>query len=253
MINVILHGAAGRMGQVVANLIAQRSDCQVVAGIDNIIGDSANFPVFPALADIDTNIKADVVIDFSHPAAVATLLPACTQHGLPCVVCTTGLDDDTQALLRETAAQTAVFQSANMSLGINLLAKLAQKAQAVLKGFDVEIVEYHHRHKLDAPSGTAYMLADAINEQAGRRFEYVYDRHERRQERSDAEIGISAVRGGSIVGRHDVLFAGQDEVVTLSHEATSRGVFANGAIAAALFVVGKKPGLYSMDNLLGDI
>lgn len=251
MINIVLHGAAGRMGHTVAQMVDARDDCRIVAGVDAVPYPEAAFPVYATLSDVKE--AANVVVDFSNPAAVVALLPLCAQRGLPCVVCTTGLPDGTIALLEDAAKHTAIFSSANMSLGINLLAKLAQRAQAVLKGFDIEIIEYHHRHKLDAPSGTAYMLAEAINKTAGEPYALVYDRHERREERPTNEIGMHAVRGGSIVGRHDILFAGQDETITLSHAAASRDVFASGAIAAALFLAGKAPGIYTMEELLGDV
>lgn len=253
MVDIMIQGAQGRMGKVLATLIQDRQDCRVVAGID-IQGQNAASLPFPVFANLEqATVHADVLIDFSHPDATAAVLPACAQKKMPCVVCTTGLNNDIQQLMREAAKETAVFYSANMSLGINLLAQLVQRAQQVLDGFDIEIVERHHHYKLDAPSGTALLLADAINEQANGRYHYVYDRHAYRQERDKDEIGIHAVRAGSIVGDHEVLFAGPDETITLAHSASSRDVFATGAIAASLFLAGKPAGMYSMKNLLGDI
>ncbi|MDL2218802.1 4-hydroxy-tetrahydrodipicolinate reductase [Ruminococcaceae bacterium OttesenSCG-928-O06] len=254
MTKIVLHGINGRMGRALCGMIAPRKDCEVVAGIDTADAPGGDVPVFPSIeAYGSSGISADVLIDFSLPAATRAALAWCGANGLPCVVCTTGLDEDTLQLLKNTAQTVAVFFSANMSLGVNLLAKLARMAQSALPGFDIEIVEKHHRHKLDAPSGTALMLADTINQQANGRYHYVYDRHSRRAARADDEIGISAVRGGSIVGEHEVLFAGPDEVVTLSHTAYSREVFASGAIAAALYLANKGPGQYSMDDFMEDL
>lgn len=248
MTDIVILGADGRMGKQLQSLIAQRDDCRVVAGVDLHANREAAFPLYTSVADIKE--AADVLIDFSNPTATAAMLPLCAQKGLPCVVCTTGLGQDVYQSMETAARFTAVFYSANMSLGINLLAQLVKKARAALPGFDIEIIEKHHRHKLDAPSGTALLLADAVNQQAGGAYHYVYDRHAVRRPRDANEIGISAVRAGSIVGEHEVLFAGPDEVVTLAHTAYSRDVFANGAIAAALFLAGKKPGMYSMQDMM---
>lgn len=250
MCDIIVQGAGGRMGHALAALIAQRDDCRVVAGVDVAGDDALGFPVYPGLAELKET--ADVLIDFSLPAATMASLPLCAQRGLPCVICTTGLDEEIKHAMQETAQKTAVFYSANMSLGINLLLELVKRAQKTLPGFDIEIVEKHHHNKLDAPSGTALALADAINDASGGRYHYIYDRHEVRQKRATDEIGIHAVRGGSIVGQHDVLFCGPDEVITLAHGAYSRDVFANGAIAAALFLKNKEPGLYSMRDVMAE-
>ena len=249
MTKIILQGAGGRMGKVVAALVAAHKSCRIVAGVD-VSNHTLDFPTYSALADVRED--ADVLIDFSHPSATENMLPFCAEHRLPCVVCTTGLPESTLALMLDASAQTAVFHSANMSLGINLLAALVKKAQKALPDFDIEIIEKHHHHKLDAPSGTALLLADAINRQANGCYQYVHERHSRREARKKDEIGIHAVRGGSIVGEHDVLFAGPDETITLSHSAFSRDVFANGAISAALFLAGKSAGMYSMQDLFGD-
>ncbi len=250
MCDIIIQGACGRMGRALAALIEQREDCRVVAGVDVAGAASLAYPVYPNLADVAE--KADVLIDFSLPQATKISLPVCAQRGLPCVVCTTGLDEEIKRSMQETAQETAVFYSANMSLGINLLIELVKRAQKTLPGFDIEIIEKHHHNKLDAPSGTALALADAINDAAGGRYHYMYDRHEMRQKRAPDEIGIHALRGGSIVGQHEVLFCGPDEVVTLAHGAYSRDVFANGAISAALFLKGREPGMYSMRDVIAE-
>lgn len=239
------------MGQELCRLIAERDDCAVVAGVDrlqSVASPKSVVPLFPTLAEV--SVEADVLIDFSHPEATLAALPICGQKKLPCVICTTGLTEDTLAIMRDIAQQVPVFHSANMSLGINLLLQLAKQAAALLPGFDIEIVEKHHHNKLDAPSGTALMLANAINEEMQQAYHYQYNRQPLRQKRPADEIGIHSVRGGSIVGEHEVIFAGPDEVITLSHSAASRAVFANGAIAAALFVQGRPAGCYSMEDLL---
>ena len=208
------------------------------------------FPVFASIEDCD--VKADAVIDFSHISCVEKLLNWCADKKVPVVLCTTGLTDDMMEKVKETAAKTAVLKSANMSLGINMLLKLLKEATAVLApaGFDIEIVEKHHRRKLDVPSGTALALADSVNEELNNEYEYVFDRSSRREQRPKKEIGISAVRGGTIVGDHDVIFAGEDEVITFSHTAYSRAVFGKGAIQAAKFLKGREPGLYNMSHVI---
>lgn len=251
MLTIVLQGAGGKMGRAVAALVAERNDCTIVAGIDRASPAGLSFPVYQSLEEVQQH--ADVMIDFSHPEATGAALPVCVQKKLPCVLCTTGLGPKEQQLIQQAAVKIPVFHSANMSLGINLLAQLARRAAAALPGFDIEIIEKHHNKKLDAPSGTALLLADAINQQAGGAYEYMYNRQPLRQARSAKEIGIHAVRGGTIVGDHDLLFAGPDEVITLSHSAQSRNVFANGAIAAALYVAKKPAGLYSMQDLMEEL
>ena len=215
MTEIVIQGIGGRMGHVLCDMIAQREDCCVVAGIDMKDGEQNGIPVYDSLEKL--NGKGDVIIDFSSPAAVEKALPYCQTHKLPIVVCTTG---------------------ASAVLGIN---------------YDIEIVEQHHHNKLDAPSGTALMLADAINEENNGAYHYVYDRSSVRQKRDPKEIGISSVRGGSIVGDHEVLFCGPDEVITLKHTAYSRSVFANGAINAAVYLAKKEPGLYNMSNMIAEM
>ena len=247
MTDIIIQGIGGRMGHVLCEMIAQREDCRVVAGIDMKDGEMNGIPVYDSLDKLDG--KGDVVIDFSAPAAVEKALPYCEAHKLPIVVCTTGLSEELQLKLVQLSRSIPVFKSANMSMGINVLSELCKRASAILgANYDIEIVEQHHHNKLDAPSGTALMIADAINAEADGRYEYVYDRTQVRQKRGAQELGISSVRGGGIVGEHDVLFCGPDEVVTLSHSAGSRGVFADGAVQAALYIAALAPGLLYHDR-----
>ncbi|MCR4991041.1 MAG: 4-hydroxy-tetrahydrodipicolinate reductase [Lachnospiraceae bacterium] len=251
MTNVIMHGCNGRMGKMIASIIDGMDDVKIVAGVDVYDEGKNPFPVFKTITDC--NVDADVVIDFSNASAVDGMLKYCVDKNLPVALCTTGLSDEQLNEVKETSKKIAVLRSANMSLGINLLLKvLKQEANKLAnEGFDIEIVEKHHNQKLDAPSGTALALADAINSSLDEEFDYVYDRSQRRQKRPHNEIGISAVRGGSIVGDHDVIFAGTDEVVTFSHTAYSRAVFAKGAVAAAVFLKGKAPGMYDMSDVIG--
>ena len=251
MTDIIIQGINGQMGRVLCELISQRDDCRVVGGVD-ITPQSGAVPVAASLEEL--GVTADVLIDFSSPVATKNALRFCEKNHLPCVICTTGLDEEANVLIDAAAQQTAVFKSANMSMGINLLAELAQKAAAALgQDYDIEIIEKHHHNKVDAPSGTALFLADAINETQNGAYEYVYDRHSVRKKRNKHEIGLHSIRGGSIVGEHDILFCGPDEVITLSHSAGSRAVFANGAINAAVFLANQKAGFYTMKELLKDL
>ena len=251
MTRIIMHGCNGRMGQMITGIVKERDDAKIVAGIDVFDGITTNgYPVF---TDIDAcDVEADVVIDFSNASAVDKLMEYCEAKSLPLVLCSTGLSEEQLAKAKALSGKIAVLKSANMSLGINLLQKLLKDAAAILapSGFDIEIVEKHHRMKLDAPSGTALALADSVNEALNNEYSYVYDRSARREKRPDKEIGISAVRGGTIVGDHDVIFAGTDEVITFSHTAYSRAVFAKGAVSAAIFLAGKQPGFYDMSNVI---
>ena len=243
---LILNGALGRMGRAVAALAADRGH-EIVAGVDIATGDAA-FPVYTDWADLPA---ADAVIDFSNPSALAAELSYVTAHGLPLVLCTTGLSADQLAAVNAAAEVVPVFFSSNMSLGVAVLSALTKKAAAVLGDtFDIEIVEMHHNQKLDAPSGTALMLADAAKAGLSYEPEYTYDRHTRRQKRDKKEIGIASLRGGTVVGEPSGYFAGEQEVITLSHSAGSRSVFASGAVTAAAFIVGKEPKLYSMEDIL---
>lgn len=250
MISILLHGACGHMGRVVANIAQADPDVTVVAGIDAFGGAYADFPVYKSLAECTE--EADVIIDFSTAAAMDELIAYGVERNIPMVVCTTGLSDSQAEAVREASERVAVLRSGNMSLGINLLMKLLRDAAKVLcaNGYDPEIVEQHHRRKLDAPSGTAVMLADSIREGAGVDFASTYGRSDRRAARDPKEIGISSVRGGTIVGVHDVLFAGEDEVIELKHTAYSRAIFAKGAVAAAKFLAGRGTGLYDMSDVI---
>ena len=251
MIRIIMHGCNGKMGQVITDLLKDDKEACIVAGVDAVDFGKNAYPVFSNINECD--VEADCLIDFSVAKAVDACLEYCLSKQLPCVLCTTGLSAEQLEKVEETAKGVAVLKSANMSLGINLLMKLLKDAAAVLApaGYDMEIVEKHHRLKLDAPSGTALALADSINEELDGAYTYVYDRSDRRQLRPDKEIGISAVRGGTIVGDHDVIFAGTDEVITFSHTAYSKAIFGKGAIAAAKFLAGKPAGRYDMSDVIG--
>lgn len=249
MTNILLCGCNGKMGRAITACAAARSDCQIVAGIDLNTAASAGYPVFGDAAACTVN--ADVIVDFSHPSCLESVLALAVSKGIPAVICTTGLSEDQIAKIHETARTVPVFFSANMSLGVSLLAELCKKAAAVLgNSFDVEIIERHHNQKLDAPSGTALMLADAVRDGLSYEPNYVFDRHAVRQKRDAHEIGFSAVRGGTIVGEHEVLFAGHEECLSLIHRAQSKEVFAAGALNAALFLKQQPAGLYSMKELV---
>ncbi len=251
MIRIIMRGCNGRMGQIISGLLRDDAEAELVAGID-LRDDGHNpYPVFKSLEEF--TVEDDCIIDFSSAALVEELLDYCVAEQIPCVLCTTGFSEEQLARIRETSKQVAILKSANMSLGINLLFKVLKEAAGVLApaGFDIEIVEKHHNQKLDAPSGTALALADSINEEFENEYDYVFDRSGRREKRSKKEIGISAVRGGTIVGDHDVIFAGQDEVITFSHTAYSRTVFGKGAVQAAKFLAGKPAGMYDMSDVIG--
>ncbi len=250
MVRAIMHGCNGRMGRVITGLIKEDEAIEIVAGVDTFTGIANDYPVFESIGACDA--EADVVIDFSNAGAVDALLDYCTAKKLPVVLCSTGLSDEQLKKVEESAKETAVLKSANMSMGINLLLKLLKDAAKVLApaGYDVEIVEKHHNQKLDAPSGTAIALADSINEAMDHNFEYTYDRSTERKKRGAKEIGISAVRGGTIVGEHEVLFAGMDEVIEFKHTAFSRGVFGKGAVEAAKFLAGKPAGRYDMSDVI---
>lgn len=250
MVRAIMHGCNGRMGRVITGLIKKDEAIEIVAGVDAFTGIANDYPVFESIGACDA--EADVVIDFSNAGAVDALLDYCTAKKLPVVLCSTGLSDEQLKKVEESAKETAVLKSANMSMGINLLLKLLKDAAKVLTpaGYDIEIVEKHHNQKLDAPSGTAIALADSINEAMDHNFEYTYDRSTERKKRSAKEIGISAVRGGTIVGEHEVLFAGMDEVIEFKHTAFSRGVFGKGAVEAAKYLSGKPAGYYDMSDVI---
>ena len=250
MVKMIMHGCNGRMGHVIADLVAADDAIEIVAGVDAFGESTYSFPVFKSLSEC--NVDADVIVDFSNASAVDGLLDHCAAKGIPVVLCSTGLSEEQLSKVKVTSAKVAILKSANMSVGVNALLKVLKEVSPIFAaaGFDIEIVEKHHNQKLDAPSGTAIALADSINESLSGEYDYVYDRSTRREKRPVKEIGISAVRGGTIVGDHDVIFAGQDEVVTLSHRAYSRAIFGKGAIEAAKFLAGRGPGMYDMSDVL---
>ena len=249
MTDIILSGCYGKMGRVISAAVKKRSDCRIVAGVDLINDSSLDYPVYDSFDKIIE--KADVIIDFSHPSVLDNLLTFAKSKSVPVVLATTGFSSAQTDKIKAASNELPVFFTFNMSLGVNLLVALSKKAASVLDGnFDIEIVEKHHNQKLDAPSGTAIMLADAINETLNERMFYEYDRHSKREKRPINEIGIHSVRGGNIVGQHDVIFAGHDEIITLSHQATSKEVFAVGAIKAALFMKEKPAGIYDMNNII---
>jgi len=250
MINVLMSGCNGKMGQVITRLADQYENIRIAAGFD--INDNIKnpYPVFTAIDNVNANI--DVIIDFSNPEALRNLLAFATARKLPLVMATTGLSQSQTKMLISASNEIPIFFSANMSLGVNLLIDLVKKAAKVLEHtFDIEIVEKHHNLKLDAPSGTALAIADAMNSVLTTKQEYIYDRHSRRKKRSKNEIGIHAVRGGTIVGEHSVIFAGNDEIIEINHMAMSKDIFGTGALRAALFLYDKKPGLYNMIDLIG--
>jgi 4-hydroxy-tetrahydrodipicolinate reductase len=249
MKKILLCGCNGHMGRVITDCVAGRSDCEIIAGVDINTAMLDEYPVFAKPSDFDG--KVDAIIDFSHPACLDGLLAYATETKTPAVIATTGLSDPQIEQIHKAAKTVPVFFSANMSLGVNLIAELAKKAAAVLgNDFDVEIVEKHHNQKIDAPSGTALLLADAVSDALPHDSHYVYDRHSARKKRDKNEIGIHSVRGGTIVGEHEIIFAGRDEIVTLSHCAMSKEIFAVGAVNAALFIAGKEAGLYQMSDLV---
>ena len=250
MVKMIMQGCNGAMGRTITELVAAQKDILIVAGVDKNLEFKQDYPVYNSLEEVKE--EADVIVDFASATAVDHLLDYCVKKKMPVVLCTTGLSKEQVEKVSETAKETAVLRSANMSLGINLLLKLVKEAAKTLavSDFDIEIVEKHHNQKLDAPSGTALALADSINEALNNEYHYEYDRSKRHEKRDEKEIGISAVRGGSIVGEHDVIFAGKDEVVTFSHTAYSKAIFGKGAIEAAKFLAGKPAGLYNMSDVI---
>ncbi len=248
MLKIIINGCGGRMGAVLGDLITRSKGAQVVGGID-VVSASRPYPLFSSLKEC--TVEADVLIDFSSPAGLIAQLETAVERTLPIVAATTGLDDNDLKQLEAASQFIPIFRSANMSVGINLVQQLLHTAAKVLEeGFDVEIIEKHHNQKKDAPSGTALMLADSINVSRNTPLHYTYGREGKEAKRSENELGIHAVRGGTIVGQHEVIFAGDDEIITISHQAFSRQVFAVGALKAAFFIVGKQPGTYAMSDLI---
>lgn len=250
MVRIIMHGCNGKMGQVITGLLSKDEAAQIVAGVDPFDDGHNAYPVFPSIEQCI--VKADVIIDFASARAVDGLLDYCEQHSIPAVICTTGLSDEQLDRIKETSKKVAILKSANMSLGINTLFKLLKEAANILvpANFDVEIVEKHHNQKVDAPSGTALALADAVKESLDDSYYYKFDRTQERVKRDCKEIGISAVRGGTIVGEHEVFFCGEDEVIEFKHTAYSKAVFAKGAVEAAKFLAGKPAGFYDMSDVI---
>lgn len=245
-----MHGCNGKMGQVISGICKEDNEIEIVAGVDPYMGTENPYPVFSSIDECD--VDADVIVDFAAAPAVDGLLDYCVKHQMPVVLCTTGLSEEQLAKVEAASEKTAVLKSANMSLGINMLMDLLKKAAKVLApaGFDMEIVEKHHNQKVDAPSGTALALADSINEALDHAYEYKYDRTQERKKREKYEIGIQAVRGGSIVGEHEVIFAGTDEVIEIKHTAYSKAIFGKGAVEAAKFLAGKPAGRYEMGDVI---
>ncbi len=249
-IRILLSGAMGRLGSAVRAAAKEDKRYNVVAGID-VVPAVTDIPIFTNPADV--NLTCDAIIDCSHHTAVTPLLEYAIKNNIPTVICTTGHTEEETALIHKAAEKIPVFYSRNMSLGINLLIELAKKAASILgDDFDIEIIEKHHNKKLDAPSGTALMIADEVQKSVNYDTEYIYERQSKRQPRAKGEIGISSIRGGTIVGEHDILFAGTDEVITISHSAASREVFATGALRAAAFIAGKDAGFYNMSTLVSE-
>jgi len=254
LIRIILNGYLGAMGRVITSLVDFQKDAvEIVAGID--IAKTADPAPFPAYSDIaDCDMPADVILDVSTESAVPGVVGYAVRTGTNIIVCTTGLSEETDELIKKASGSVAVFKSANMSLGINYIKSLLKRAATLLyeEGFDIEIIEKHHNQKTDAPSGTALMLADAVNGALGGGLDYVYDRSAAREKRKRNELGIHSMRGGTVVGQHSVVFAGRDEVIELNHTAYSKEIFAIGALKAAKFLADKPPGLYTMDDVMDD-
>ncbi len=250
MIKIILHGCNGKMGQVISDMVEQDDNAVITAGIDIVDNRSNSYPVYTDIEQCDA--EADVVIDFSSAAAVDPLMEYCEKRNLPLVLCSTGLSEEQITNIHKLSNKLAILKSANMSFGVNTVMKVLKNMTKLLAdaGYDIEIVEKHHNQKVDAPSGTAIALADVMNEELNNEYEYRYDRSDIREKRKKKEIGISAVRGGTIVGDHDIIFAGTDEVIEISHRAYSKAVFAKGAVEAAKFLAGKPAGLYDMSDVV---
>ena len=250
MTNIILRGCNGKMGQVISDIVDADENTVIIAGIDIAQNRNNKYPVYQSFTQC--NVRADVIIDFSAPVNLEEMLDFAIARKVGIVLCTTGFSKDQQSLIDKASMQIPILRSANMSMGVNLITKLLQEAAVILAdaGFDIEIVERHHNKKVDAPSGTALALADAMNEVLNNEYTYQYDRSVERVPRSKKEIGISAVRGGTIVGEHEIIFAGTDEVIEIKHTAYSKAIFAKGAVQAAKFLPGKAAGMYKMSDLM---
>lgn len=248
MIKILINGANGKMGKKVFEACQLSDKVKAVCGVDLFENFSnSDFPIYSSFDAVINEV--DVIIDFSAPASLDAVLDYSVKNGCNAVLCSTGYTDAQLKKINDVSQNIAIFRSANMSLGVNILIDLVKKAAKTLDGFDVEIIEKHHNQKVDAPSGTALMLADAVKEVQTDKY-YTYGREGMVGKRNDKEIGIHAIRGGNIVGEHDVLFAGNFETVTLSHQATDRSVFASGAVNAAIYLSNKKSGLFNMSDLV---
>ncbi len=250
MLKIILSGCSGKMGSVISEIVADDASCEIIAGVDPYFKEGIKFPVYPTFNDLPV---CDVIIDFSNPAALDGMLQYSKKYAVPTVIATTGYSDSDIKKIKEAAKFAPIFFTFNMSLGINLLTSLVKRTTDILgSDFDIEIIERHHNQKIDAPSGTAIMLANAINDSLNNKMVYEYDRHSKREKRSKNEIGIHSVRGGTYVGEHEVIFAGNNEVITLTHQAFSKNVFAFGAVKAAKFLSDKPNGIYDMNDLINE-
>lgn len=252
MTKILMHGCNGAMGRTITNIVKEEEDVQIVAGVDLNINVPNDYPVFASIDQCDVDV--DVIIDFASPKAISSLLSYAVKQKVPVVLCTTGLSEEQLETVREASQKVAVLRSANMSLGVNMLLKLIKDAVKVLEpaGFDIEIIEKHHNKKIDAPSGTALALADSINEAMNNQYEYIYDRSQKSIPRNKKELGISAVRGGTIVGEHEIIFAGCDEVIEFKHTAYSKAIFAKGSVSAAKYLAGRRAGLYDMSDVINN-
>ena len=249
MKRIVLSGCNGKMGRVISRVISETPDIEIIAGIDVNTASAEQYPIYSKPMDFEG--EADVIIDFSHPSALSSILKLATTQKIPAVIATTGLSSSQIEELKEASKIIPIFFTANMSLGVNLIIELAKKAAAILySNFDIEIIEKHHNQKLDAPSGTALMIADEISASLPAEPQYVFDRHSQRKKRDKNEIGIHAIRGGTIVGEHEIIFAGLDEIVEIKHSAMSKEIFATGAIRAAIYLSDQKPGFYNMSNIV---
>lgn len=254
MTKIILSGCSGKMGHAIVKSINERNDCKIVCGVDAYDCGDYDFTVYKSFDEIAE--KYDAIIDFSNPSVLDTMLDYAVGNAVPAVICTTGYSEEQILMIKNASEKTGIFYSGNMSLGINLMVELCKMATKVFgchgDNFDIEIIEKHHNLKLDAPSGTALMIADGISQVSEKEKQYVYDRHSYRKQREKNEIGIHSIRGGTIVGEHEVIFAGHDEVVSIKHEAHSKEVFAIGSINAAVFMKNKESGMYDMSDLLAE-
>lgn len=249
---ILLTGCNGKMGKAISGCVSKREDSFIIAGFDRITETSYPYPIYTNISEY--NGDADVIIDFSHPTLTASVIDYAVKNNIPAVIATTGLDAADYAHIKEASKTIPIFQSANMSIGVSLIAELSRKAAAVLSNnFDIEIIEKHHNQKIDAPSGTALLLADEINDSLNNSMEYTYDRHSVRKKRDKNEIGIHSIRGGTIAGEHEVIFAGHDEIISIKHTAVSREIFAIGAVNAAMYLCNQKPGLYNMKDFIASI